>query len=119
MIFVLIILCIVFSAVTYKRQSAEGAGAGAEAARRVINQLGSDIQVAIYPRDNQEDKDLAEAAKQTLIDAGAKVLDQVSSEETFEVRASVEKYAASEQPLQAIIVSRSVSQTATLDALTA
>ena len=78
MVFVLLLLGMLFSVLTYKQQHPTGADAGTQVAEAILERLGSDAGVLIVTRLTQEDRAFAAAAAETLIAGGATVVATVS-----------------------------------------
>jgi ribose transport system permease protein len=70
MIFVLLLLCALFSALTYSEQHPAGAAGAARLARRIVREAGADAQVLIATRASQEDQAFALRLREDLLAAG-------------------------------------------------
>lgn len=80
MVFVLFLLCVFFSAVTYKEQSPIGAVAGVDLASSIVAQFGKNVRVLIVVRDLDLDRDLADSLELRITRGGGTVVDTVRGE---------------------------------------
>ena len=99
MIFVLLLLCLLFSLATLKEQHPTGEAAGTQVAEKVI--AAGHQNVIIVARDTTEDREFAAAAQSTLESSGNKVLDVVNGGPA-DVRKAIEVALAANQSVDAI-----------------
>ncbi len=78
MVFVLLLLAVSFSVLTFHEQHPTGAAAGTQVAARVISEVGDAANVLIVTRDTQEDRAFSAAAARRLTKSGATVLATVN-----------------------------------------
>ncbi|HSI14919.1 MAG TPA: ABC transporter permease [Chthoniobacter sp.] len=100
MIFVLLLLCAFFSAVTMTEQTPTGEAAARQLASELRGSVGKEGRVLIAVRPQAEDQVFAHALEQTLSQAG--IPTTVVSGEPRDAREALVKLAASQQPLAAI-----------------
>ena len=101
MILVLLLLCVVFSVVTYKEQSQTGAAAGRQLAAAIKAEVGGAPRVLIAVRDLPDDVAMAEQLRRDIETNGG-VAAGVVQGEPKDARAAVLKLAAANTPLDVI-----------------
>ncbi len=101
MVFVLLLLCALFSALTLKDQNPTGADAGRQVADMIIAKHGDSAGVIIALRDTEEDRQFAAAAEQRLLDRGVTVLASVHGS-PGDVRKAIEATLADGSTIDAI-----------------
>ena len=101
MILVLLLLCVVFSVVTYKEQSQTGAAAGRQLAAAIKAEVGGSPRVLIAVRDLPDDVAMAEQLRRDIETNGGVVAGVVQGEPK-DARAAVLKLAAANTPLDVI-----------------
>jgi ribose transport system permease protein len=89
MIFVLVILCGIFSVLTIEEQHPTGKDAGREVADKILAQHGTTAKVVIVTRKTPQDLSFADAADKRLKSAGATVLANVNGI-PIDVRSAIE-----------------------------
>ena len=77
MVFVLLLLCLLFSLLTLKEQHPTGAAAGRQVAEKIATSA-ADVSVIVVTRDTAEDREFSAAAVKQLESLGANVLDAVN-----------------------------------------
>ena len=100
MIFVLLLLCGLFSLLTLKEQHPTGAAAG-ERVAELISANKSNANVLIVTRNTSEDRLFSEAAESKLTDIGANVLATVNGQPA-DVRKAIEQVLADGNSIDAI-----------------
>ena len=101
MILVLLLLCVVFSVVTYKEQSQSGAAAGRQLAAAIKAEVGGSPRVLIAVRDLPDDVAMAEQLRRDIETNGGVVAGVVQGEPK-DARAAVLKLAEANTPLDVI-----------------
>jgi len=101
MIFMLLLLCALFSAMTYQEQSPTGAAAGRQLAAAISSDFGDAPSVLIVVRDLADDAALAEQLRLDLVAAGGRVLAVVQGEPK-DARAALGNIAAGSGKLDVI-----------------
>ena len=101
MFFVLLLLCGLFSVLTYSEQSATGDAAAAELAREITRESGKGARVLIAVRDQAEDAAFAAKLESELKAAGANVVAVVKGEPK-DAREALQKISASGARLDVI-----------------
>lgn len=101
MILVLLLLCLFFSAVTYREQSPSGAAAGRQLAAAITAGVGRTARVLIVVRDVPDDAALAEQLQRDLTSAGATVV-AVARGEPSDARRALQNLAASDGQLDVV-----------------
>lgn len=89
MIFVLLLLVVLFSALTIKQQHPTGADAGRQVAELIVAQRGNEARVLVVARGTSEDKTFSQATSNRLEELGATVLDVVNGQAS-DARRSIE-----------------------------
>jgi len=100
MVFVLLLLGVLFSMLTFTEQHPTGADAGVAVARVVANELGAGASVLIVTRDTAGDSAFNEAAAEHLEDHGVAVVARVQGSPA-DARAAIEAAIAAYQRGQA------------------
>ncbi len=80
MVFVLMLLCIFFSAVTYREQSPTGAAAGSQLASIVVSQFGKSAKTILVVGDRASDVELADAFAKQLSQSDGQIVSSVRGE---------------------------------------
>lgn len=101
MLFVLLLLCLFFSVVTYTEQYPTGTAAAKQLAGDIFGQLGKGARVMIVARSHQEDAEFADALQAELARGGASVLATVKGEPK-DARQGMQRIAESGGKLDAI-----------------
>ena len=101
MVFVLLILCIFFSVVTYERQYPTGYEAGVQLAGRIIDEFGAEASVVVIVRDTADDATFAAAVEEALTGAGATVLETVRGGPA-DARRALQRHVDQQSPLDCI-----------------
>ncbi|MEZ6063168.1 MAG: ABC transporter permease [Planctomycetaceae bacterium] len=101
MVFVLLLLCALFTGLTLNDQNPGGTEAGTELARTILARYGSSARVIIATRDTSEDRGFAAAVEQTLTAEGATVLANVNGS-PGDVRAAIQNALADGGNIDAI-----------------
>ena len=89
MLFVLLLLCVLFSLLTLKEQHPTGAAAGTQVAKAIVA-ANPTSEVLIVARPTSEDREFSAAVRTALENAGATVLDTVNGSPA-DVRGSIEQ----------------------------
>lgn len=98
---VLLMLCGLFSALTFQEQSPNDPTAARGLARDLLERCGPKARILIVVRDQPEDQPFAAALRDELTRSGVRVLQTVSGEPR-DARAALQELAANNQPLDAI-----------------
>ena len=101
MIFVLLLLCLFFSVVTYTEQYPTGPTAARQLAGDIFSQFGKSARVMIVARSHQEDTEFADTLQAELAHGGATVLATVKGEPK-DARQALQRIAGSGGKLDAI-----------------
>lgn len=101
MIFVLLLLGGLFSALTVKQQHPTGEDAGRQVADLIVRQHGNTARVLIVTRDTREDLTFADAALKQLKSHGATVLQNINGS-PLDVRKAIESTIGQGQEIDAI-----------------
>ena len=80
MIFVLLLLCLLFSLTTYNEQHPTGEAAAEQLANRVLDEFGRDVRVLVAARSHQEDTVFAERLQAALAAGGLDRVEVVTGE---------------------------------------
>ncbi len=80
MLVVLVLLCLVFSIVTYREQNPTGESAARQLAGEIVGKFGRDVRVLVAAQGHHEDAAFADRLLAELTDAGAVVLAVVKGE---------------------------------------
>lgn len=116
MIFVLLLLCIYYSAATLREQHPSDAAAGRQLARQITSQFGRAAHVLIVTGGNREDLALAQTLREQLQSAGIAVVGTVNGQPP-DARAALEKIAAEGTPLEVIACNQITATWAVFDNL--
>jgi ribose transport system permease protein len=108
MLFVLALLCLFFSVVTYSEQSPSGEGAGLQVAGLIRTQFGNAPRVLVVGRDHADDAAFAAALSREVTASGGKVLAVVRGDPR-DARAALQKIADAGEQLDAIACPQAVS----------
>jgi len=109
MVFVLLLLGVLFSMLTFTEQHPTGADAGVAVARVVANELGAGASVLIVTRDTAGDSAFNEAAAEHLEDHGVAVVARVQGSPA-DARAAIEAALASGNSIDAVIANNVTSK---------
>lgn len=101
MIFMLLILVVLFSALTVRQQHPTGTTAGDQVAQTILAQYGKSARVLVVTRNTIEDQIFARAAVKKLKAGGADVLGQVSGS-ALDARKAIESILVQGQTIDAI-----------------
>ena len=101
MLFVLLLLCAVFSVATIRTVHPTGAAAGRQVAQDILDSFPANVKVMIATRGNDEDVAFAEALDQTLKEANVTVVARVSGQ-SFDIVPVLEKLNSASQTLDVI-----------------
>ena len=109
MIFVLLLLCAFFSAVTYREQSPTGVAAGRQLAAVIKTEMGGSPRVLIVVRDLPDDVAMAEQMRRDLEAAGGQVLEIVKGEPK-DAREAIQRLATTGEKLDVVAATRTTGE---------
>ena len=102
MVFVLLLLGVLFSVLTFAEQYPTGADAGRTVASRVAEQVGEGASVLIITRDTAGDRDFTQAAVEQLESQGISVVATVQGS-PGDARSAIEKALAAGKAIDAVV----------------
>lgn len=105
MLIVLLLLIVLASCFTYREQYRVGDAGGREVAKRIIDEHGTDANVILIGRDNEEEKEFTAAAKAVLTAQGVKVLAVVNGSPA-DARGAIESAVGNNETITAIGVTK-------------
>ena len=118
MFFVLLLLCVLFSYLTWDEQHPNGASGAARLAPDIVERFGKGARVLIAARDNQEDAAFADALRDRLAAEGIEVVAVVKGQPT-DARAALQAIVDSGGRLDAIAVNDVTARWAVFENLSA
>lgn len=108
MIFVLLLLIVLFSALTIAEQNPTGVDAGRQVATRIVDRYGDSAGVIIVTRDTVDDRVFAEAIEARLADLGPTVLATVHGSPA-DARQAIEGILARNESIDAVAANSATS----------
>lgn len=118
MLFVLLLLCVLFSYLTWDEQHPNGASGAKRLAPLIVEQFGKDARVLIAARDNQQDAAFAGVLQDRLTAEGIEVAAVVKGQPA-DARAALEAMAGAGQRLDVIAANDITARWAVFDNLDA
>ncbi len=108
MIFVLLLLIALFSALTIAEQNPTGVDAGRQVATRIVDRYGDSAGVMIVTRDTADDRVFAKAIEDRLADLGPTVLATVHGSPA-DARQAIERILAGNESIDAVAANSATS----------